>query len=59
MATLPAVHFNPVVAAFYQRLLAKNKEKKVALVARMRKFITILNVMVGDNQPFRYQISMA
>jgi len=59
MATLTAVHFNPVLALFYQRLLAKNKEKKVALVACMRKFITILNAMVRDNQPFRYQASMA
>lgn len=59
MATLTAVHFNPVLAAFYQRLLANKKEKKVALVACMRKFITILNAMVRDNQPFRYQISMA
>jgi transposase len=59
MATLTAVHFNPVLKAFYQRLLAKNKPKKVALVACMRKFITILNAMVRDNQPFRYQISMA
>jgi transposase len=59
MATLTAVHFNPILASFYQRLLANKKEKKVALVACMRKFITILNAMVRDNQPFRYQISMA
>jgi transposase len=59
MATLTAVHFNPVLRAFYLRLLANNKPKKVALVACMRKFITILNAMVRDNQPFRYQMSMA
>jgi transposase len=59
MATLTAVHFNPVLISFYQRLLANKKEKKVALVACMRKFITILNAMVRDNQPFRYQASMA
>jgi transposase len=59
MATLTAVHFNPVMMAFYQRLLSRNKEKKVALVACMRKFITILNAMVRDDQPFRYQISMS
>ena len=59
MATLTAVHFNPVLKAFYQRLLANHKPKKVALVACMRKFITILNAMVRDNQPFRYQHSMA
>jgi transposase len=59
MATLTAVHFNPVLQAFYQRLLKRNKAKKVAIVACMRKFITILNAMVRDNKPFRYQISMA
>jgi transposase len=59
MATLVAVHTNPVLSRFYQRLLANNKEKKVALVACMRKFITTLNAMVIDNQPFRYQSSMA
>jgi len=59
MATLVAVHTNPVLSRFYQHLLANNKEKKVAIVACMRKFITILNAMVRDNQPFRYQASMA
>lgn len=59
MGTLVAVHTHPVLSRFYQHLLANNKEKKVALVACMRKFITILNAMVRDNQPFRYQASMA
>lgn len=59
MATMVAVKFNPVIKAFYERLLARNKEKKVALVACMRKLITILNAMVRDNQPFRCQASMA
>jgi transposase len=59
LATLVAVHTNPVLSRFYQHLLANNKEKKVALVACIRKFITILNAMVRDNQPFRFQASMA
>lgn len=59
MATLVAVRYNPVIKAFYERLLARNKEKKVALIACMRKMITILNAMVRDNQPFRFQASMA
>jgi transposase len=59
MATMVAVKYNPVIRAFYERLLARNKEKKVALVACMRKLITIPNAMVGDNQPFRYHTSMA
>lgn len=46
MATLVATKCNPVIAAFYQRLLAAGKRKKVALVACMRKLLTILNAMV-------------
>ena len=59
MAMLTAVHFNPMLVLFYQRLFSINKEKKVALVACLRKFITILKAMVRDNQQFRYQASMA
>ena len=50
MATLTAIRCNPVIKAFYQRLLAKNKLKKVAIVACMRKLLTIINVMVRDNK---------
>jgi transposase len=46
MATLVATRCNPVIAAFYNRLLAGHKPKKVALVACMRKLLTILNAMV-------------
>lgn len=46
MATLAAVRCNPVVRACYQRLLAAGKLKKVALVACMRRLLTILNAMV-------------
>lgn len=45
MATLTAVRHNPVVKAFYQRLLAAGKRKKVALVAAMRKLLGMLNAM--------------
>lgn len=50
MATLTAIRCNPVIKAFYQRLIARNKLKKVALVACMRKLLTIINVMVRDNK---------
>jgi transposase len=50
MATLTATRFNPVIKSFYQRLLNKNKLKKVAIVACMRKLLTIVNVMVRDNK---------
>ncbi len=46
MATLTGVRFNPILAGFYQHLVAQGKCKKVALVACMRKLLTILNAMV-------------
>ena len=45
MAALVGVRRNPVIAAYYQRLLNAGKAKKVALVACMRKLLTILNAM--------------
>lgn len=53
MATLVATRCNPVIKAFYQRLLKRGIPKKVALVAAMRKFITILNHMVRQQQAWR------
>jgi transposase len=50
MATLTAIRFNPVIKSFYERLVNKNKLKKVAIVACMRKLLTIINVMVRDNK---------
>jgi transposase len=45
-----ATRHNPVLKAFYERLLAKGKLKKVALTACMRKLICILNVMIERRQ---------
>jgi len=45
-----ATQHNPVLKAFYQRLLAKGKEKKVALIACMRKLIVILNIMLARGE---------
>src|SRR5215211_6077596 len=53
MSTLVATRYNPVIQAQYQQLLKRGKLKKVALTACMRKFLTILNAMVRDQQPFR------
>ncbi len=50
MATLVAIRFNPVIKAFYMRLLTAGKAKKVALVACMRKLLTILNAMLRKNE---------
>ena len=52
MATLVATRHNPVIQKFYQRLLGAGKLKKVALVACMRKLLTILNAMVKSNKPW-------
>src|SRR5512147_1470222 len=53
MATLVATRCNPVIRTHYQHLLKRGKEKKVALTACLRKFLTILNAMQRDQQPFR------
>ena len=50
MATLVATRWNPVIKAFYTRLLAKGKPKKLALTAAMRKFLTILNHLVKSDE---------
>jgi transposase len=50
MATLVATRFNPQIKVFYQRLLAAGKEKKVALVACMRKLIVTLNTLIKKDE---------
>jgi len=47
MASLTAARYNPVIRAFYERLVAAGKPKKVALTACMRKLLTILNAMIA------------
>ena len=53
MATLTAMRFNPVIKQFYQRLAAKGKPFKVALTACMRKLLSIVNLMVRNQTPWR------
>jgi transposase len=53
MATLSAKRHNPVIRAFYERLIAAGKLKKVALVACMRKLLTILNSMIRHNRAWQ------
>lgn len=62
MATLTAIRCNPVIHTFYHRLLQAGKEKKVAIVACMRKLLTILNSMLRHHSPWHcdpasYQLS--
>lgn len=49
MATLSAMRYNPQITVFYKRLVAAGKPKKVAMVACMRKLLTVLNAMLRDN----------
>lgn len=48
MATLSAKRFNPKIKVFYDRLIAKGKRPKVAIIACMRKLLTIMNAMLRD-----------
>lgn len=48
MAALSGIRYNPVLKAFYDRLIAKGKLPKVALTACMRKLLTILNAIIRD-----------
>jgi transposase len=50
MGALVATKRNAIIRAFYQRLLAAGKPKKLALVACMRKLLTILNTMARTHQ---------
>ena len=52
MAALVAARHNTVIRAFYQRLVAAGKPKKVALVACMRKLLSTLNTMVRTQTPW-------
>ncbi len=53
MGALVATRHNPVIKEFYERLLATGKPKKVALVACMRKLLSILNALMRDRAIWR------
>jgi transposase len=53
MGALVAARRNPVVKQFYERLLAAGKPKKVALVACMRKLLSILNAVLKHRTPWK------
>ena len=50
-----ATRYNSVIQAFYHRLCAASKAKKVALTACMRKLVTILNAMVKHRTPWQVE----
>ena len=52
MAALTATRYNPALRTFYRRLRAAGKPAKVALVATMRKLLTIVNAMIKHETPW-------
>ena len=54
MAALCASRHNPVIAAFYRRLLQAGKPKKLALTACMRKLLTMLNAIIRDRRQWHH-----
>jgi len=56
MAALSASKHNPAIKVFYERLIAKGKAKKVALVACMRKLLIVMNTMVKNNEPWHAEM---
>lgn len=58
MATLSAVRFNPAFKAFYARLVAAGKPKKVALVAAMRKLLGVLNAIAKTGLPWNESLHL-
>lgn len=59
MAALTATRYNPVIRAFYARLCAAGKAKKVALTACMRKLLTILNAMLKHRTPWQHHVAQS
>ena len=57
VAALVGTRFNPVLKAFYARLLATGKPKKVALVACMHKLLVILNAIARSKSPWSNEIA--
>jgi transposase len=52
MACLVAIQHNPALKRFYRRLREAGKPARLALVAAMRKLLTILNAMLRDRKPW-------
>ena len=58
MSALVATRYNPVISAFYQRLCAEGKAKKVAIIACMRKLLIILNSMTKHKTLWQHSTSL-
>lgn len=57
MASLSAARYNPVLRVFYRRLRDAGKPAKIALVATMRKLLTILNAMIKHQSHWTTQVA--
>jgi len=57
MSTLTAVRCNPVIRAFYLRLISAGKKHKVAMTACMRKLLTILNIMIKNQTSWNSELT--
>jgi len=53
MPTLCAIRYNPVLKAYYEKLLARGKPKMTAVTATMRKFLTLLNAMLMKEEEWK------
>ena len=53
MATLAAIRWNPVLKAHYTQLTTRGRPKKVAIIACMRRLLTILNAIIRTNSPWQ------
>lgn len=58
MATVSSLKCNPVMKSFKAHLVAQGKPSKVAIVACMRKLLTILNAMLRDHRPWTAQLAL-
>ena len=53
MATVVAIRYNPPIGDFYRRLIGAGRPKKLALIAAMRKLLTVLNAMLRDGRQWQ------
>lgn len=58
MSTVVAIRHNPAIKAFYAHLRSQGKESKVAIVACMRKFVTIINLLIKTDQLWQNKASV-
>lgn len=57
MPTVVACHHNPAIEQFYERLLLNGKTKMTALVAAMRKLLTIINTMLAKGEDWKPKLT--